>query len=163
MIVLGIDPGSRRIGYGVISVERGVYIYKCGGILKITGANDVEAIRETCVELARLVKEWQPEIVGVEKLFFTNNQRTGIQVAQARGAILATLGKARVVIRELTPNEIKSSIAGDGRADKQAVGKMVRLTLREPKLKLIDDAMDALAIAIVVASRERFLKKTEGR
>ena len=159
MIVLGIDPGSRRIGYGVIVYEHGEFLYKSGGILKIESKDDVGAIQETCLELESLVKKWQPSVVGVEKLYFTKNQRTGIQVAQARGAILAVLGESGVKIRELTPNEIKLGITGDGAADKRAVAKMVCLSLREPELKLIDDAMDALAIAIVVASRERISER----
>lgn len=159
MIVIGIDPGSRRIGYGIVSYEKGIFGYLAGGLLKISSQDDAGAINETRRELLGLIDEWRPQVAGVEKLYFTRNQRTGIQVAQARGAILAALGERSVPTRELTPNEIKLGIAGDGAADKRAVAKMVRLSLNQPELHLIDDAMDALAIAIVVASQEKFSSK----
>ena len=90
-------------------------------------------------------------MMALEKLYVTRNQKTAMHVAEARGVIVLEALEHGLAIAEYTPSEIKAGVTGFGAADKTAVAKMVRLTLREPELRLIDDAMDALATAIMGA------------
>lgn len=154
MRVLGIDPGSRRIGYGII--DNGAQPkFITGGLIPITSSTDAPALVELRERLLEVVREYKPELVGIERLFFTKNRTTGIAVGQARGVILECLTTTGIRVAELTPNEVKQGVTGSGNADKRAVAKMVRLILGMHDLKLIDDAMDALAIALVTAQRAR--------
>ena len=152
-ISLGIDPGTRRIGYGV--VERkidGSLAMKDAGILAIRSTDDIGALSETKQGIMAVIKKHRPDVVGIEKLYFAKNQKTALAVAQARGVLLLALHEANLPIREFTPNEIKLGITGYGLSDKQAVLKMVRLILGEHDLRVIDDASDALAGAIMAAN-----------
>jgi crossover junction endodeoxyribonuclease RuvC len=155
MIALGIDPGSRRIGYGVVDSERGTAKYVAAGIFNIKTKDDISALEETKNEIDRLIKKHKPDVVAIEKIFFAKNQKTAIAVAQARGVVLLAAKECRVDIKEYTPNEVKLGVTGYGFADKKAVLKMVRLILGKKDLKVIDDASDALALAIF-CSGERY-------
>src|SRR3989338_4075313 len=154
MIILGIDPGTRRIGYGVVRTEGGRVELVDAGILSIQSSTDPEALAEMKRGLGALIKKFKPDRLAVEKLYFAKNQKTALQVAQARGVILLVATEHGLTAEEYGQNEIKSGITGYGLADKKAVLKMVRLILKRPDLDVIDDASDALAIAIV-ASRRR--------
>ena len=151
MISLGIDPGTRRIGYGIVRNERGVLQFVAAGILKIESSDDPGALVETKREVDILIKKYKPGTVAIEKLYFAKNQKTAIAVAQARGVILLAACESNVPIREYTPNEVKLGVTGYGFADKKAVLKMVRLMLGKQDLKIIDDASDALALAILAS------------
>jgi crossover junction endodeoxyribonuclease RuvC len=151
MIALGIDPGTRRIGYGVVDSQNGTVKFINAGLFKITATEDVAALEETKKEIDRLIAEYRPEVVAIEKLFFAKNQKTAIAVAQARGVILLATKECGIRIKEYTPNEVKLGVTGYGFADKKAVLKMVRLILNKSDLKVIDDASDALALAIFSA------------
>jgi crossover junction endodeoxyribonuclease RuvC len=148
-IALGIDPGSRRIGYGVVRADGSNCVYIAAGILTIKSADDASAIAETKKGMDRLIKKYKPEVVAVEKLYFAKNQKTALSVAQARGVILLSARECGIPIREYTPNEVKLGVTGYGFADKKAVLKMVRLILGKQNLRIIDDASDALALAIL--------------
>jgi crossover junction endodeoxyribonuclease RuvC len=149
MIALGIDPGTRRIGYGVVECNGPTVLFVAAGILSITSTNDVSALEETKKGLDSLIKKHRPDVVAIEKLFFAKNTKTALAVAQARGVILLAIKERGVRIKEYTPNEVKSGVAGYGFADKKAVLKMVRLILNKKDLAVIDDASDALALAIL--------------
>lgn len=154
MLILGIDPGTTRAGYGVIQDGAGGPRLVTAGILKVPRAGDkadiLEAIRSG---VAALCAEHHPDIVAIEKLFFAKNRKTALAVAEARGVMLVAAREAGAVIREYSPNEVKMAVTGYGSADKKAVLKMVRLILRVPDLKVIDDASDALAIALAAAGK----------
>ena len=154
MKVLGIDPGSRRIGYGIIEQGAKPRLIDAG-LIPIAASTDAPALVELRNRLHELMELHKPNLVGVERLFFTKNRTTGIAVGQARGVILECIESHGITIAELTPNEVKQGVTGSGNADKQAVAKMVRLILGAHDLKLVDDAMDALAIALVTAQRAR--------
>jgi crossover junction endodeoxyribonuclease RuvC len=154
MRILGIDPGSRRIGYGVIETRPKLTLIEAG-LIPIAATSDGPALVELSRELDSLIDRLEPVYAGVERLFFTKNRTTGIAVGQARGIILERIVARGIPVAEITPNEVKLGVTGSGKADKAAVAKMVRLTLGEHNLKLIDDAMDALAIAIVASTRAR--------
>jgi crossover junction endodeoxyribonuclease RuvC len=153
MIALGIDPGTRRIGYGIVRQDGGVLTFITAGILKIDSTDDPGALEETKKEIDTLIKKYRPEIVVVERLYFAKNQKTAIAVAQARGVILLAIQENGVVLRECTPNEVKLGVTGYGSADKKAVLKMVRLILNRNDIDVIDDASDALALAILACGK----------
>ncbi len=156
MVILGIDPGTQRMGYGLVRSERGRCEYLAAGVVRVSGSSARETLPDIKTSLSELIRTWQPEALGIEKLFFTRNRTTALPVAQARGVALLCAAEAGLAICELSPNEIKSGLTGDGRADKRAVAKIVRLTLRVPELDLLDDAMDALAAAICASQRLAF-------
>lgn len=153
MIILGIDPGYRRIGFGVIEETHGRTRLLEAGILRIPSRAHADALLDIKAHLAAIFGKWKPHAVGIEKIYFSNNQKTAIKVAEARGVILSSVRTYTTAIHEYTPNEVKAGIAGYGNADKKAVLKMVRLIVQEPGLRVIDDASDAIALAIITAGR----------
>ncbi|MDO8537162.1 MAG: crossover junction endodeoxyribonuclease RuvC [bacterium] len=176
MIILGIDPGTRRIGYGIIEKERSKLKMLAAGILKISAggplrqssseasgsasrgkrrADDFGALQETKKQVEGLIKKFKPEVLAIEKLYFVKNQKTGLEVAEARGAIILSALENNLAVKEYGPNEIKAGVAGYGLADKRAILKMVGLILGTPDLRLIDDASDALAVAIMAAQSSK--------
>lgn len=153
MIILGIDPGTTRIGFGVISEEgKKLSLIDYGVIESAPKQEAAKSISENCAKLAKILKKFKPKIAGIEKIYFAKNIKTGISVAQTRGALILELTKENIKVKEFSPSEIKSSVAGYGFADKKAVAKMAAtiLGLKE-KLKGYDDASDAVAIAIATA------------
>jgi crossover junction endodeoxyribonuclease RuvC len=156
MIALGIDPGTRRIGYGIVEKKKDNALrFVAAGILKIESSDDTVALAEAKKGIAGIIKKYKPDIMGIEKLFFAKNQRTAMAVSQARGVLMLAAHETGLPIKEYTPNEIKLGVTGYGFADKKAVLKMVRLLLGKQDLKVIDDASDALAGAIM-AVNERY-------
>jgi len=160
MIAIGIDPGTRRVGYGVILQERTEAIFVEAGIIAIASTDDVGALYETKQGLDKLIIKHKPDVLAVEKLYFAKNQKTALAVAQARGVILLAAKEHGVRIREYAPNEVKLGVTGYGAADKKAVLKMVRIILKQPGMDVIDDASDALALAILAAG-ERLIHTSD--
>lgn len=155
MIALGIDPGTRRIGYGIVEKKKDNMLrFVAAGILKIESSDDTIALAETKKGIAGIIKKYKPDIMGIEKLFFAKNQRTAMAVSQARGVLILAAYEAGLATKEYTPNEIKLGVTGYGFADKKAVLKMVRLLLGKNDLKVIDDASDALAGAIMAVNEK---------
>lgn len=146
MKILGIDPGSSRIGYGLIETQPQPTPIAYG---TIEAENHLEISRQ----FGELLKNSRPECVGIEKLFFARNRKTALRVAEARGILLLKILECGLPVIELSPMEIKQAIAGYGHADKKGVAKMVRMILNIKNLKGYDDASDALAIAIAAAGR----------
>lgn len=153
MIVLGIDPGTTRIGFGVVRVSGNLFTHIESGILDIGDAKtNPERLRKISIALEKLIKKTKPSRVGVEKLFFSKNKKTALSVAEARGVIIETITKHNVPLYEFAPNEIKLAVTGSGNSSKMAVAKMVSLILTMDTRGLLDDATDALAIAIASAN-----------
>ena len=156
MKVLGIDPGTAALGYGIVERSRGRLREVDHGCL-ITSADlsmpeRLLAIHALVIELIEL---HQPDLMGVERLFFSRNVQTALGVGQARGVVLLAAAQHGTPVREATPNEVKSAIAGYGAADKEQVQRMVQLVLGMSELPRPDDAADALAIATWVANTDR--------
>ncbi len=156
MVILGLDPGTTRIGYGIIRKSPANKIeFVDAGLLKIsagnTGGNENKYERLVGAKnaLRALIKKFKPQILAIEKIYFAKNQKTGISVAETRGVLMLTALEERLRVEEYSPNEIKTGITGYGFADKKAVSKMVGLLLGKPNLRVIDDASDALAAAIM--------------
>jgi len=147
--ILGIDPGYGRCGFGVIRVQgTDIEVVDYGVSTTRSGVEIGVRLSEVARDLEVLIKAHKPDLVAIEKLFFTTNAKTAMGVAEARGAILLTCARSGVEVVELTPGQVKSAVTGNGQADKRAVEEMVmRLTDLKHSPKL-DDASDALAIAI---------------
>lgn len=158
MRILGIDPGTSRIGFGLIETEGGLRLLKFGTI-EATEKTLPEKISAATGQLRTLLKELRPEFVGIEKLFFAKNTKTAISVAQSRGAIISVLMEHGLPIAEFSPTEVKSQVAGHGLADKKSVAKMVGVILKVKELPGYDDASDALAIAIAAAGQQKLLTR----
>ncbi len=162
--ILGIDPGFDRLGFGVIE--------ECG--------NDLAWIHHACLQtkstdaftdrlkqlrdaLVLTIRKFKPDGAAVEQIFFQTNVKTAIHVGMARGVILLALADLGVPVVEMTPNQLKQGITGDGRADKKQIQLMVKRLLKLNVIPKPDDAADALAIAIVGGTMFKSLqKKTRG-
>jgi len=150
MIILGIDPGSTRAGYGVIEFSRSRSYYIDGGIVQTAARNKNELLVDLYESFRRVLEQHKPDIVGIEKLYFSKNLKTATEVSQARGVLILCVQQKRIPMRELTPLEVKQGLTGWGRADKKSVEKAVRQELKLPKaLRAHDDVFDALATALV--------------
>ena len=150
MLVLGIDPGTVRIGYGVVRAERGKNLeavdYGCIQVSKQTSAP--QGLVAVFAAIKQLIARHQPNAVAVEQLFFNKNVRTALAVGQARGAILLAAAQEGLPIYEYTPLQLKSSVVGYARADKRQVQLMIKQLLNLAQVPEPDDAADALACAI---------------
>lgn len=154
MKILGIDPGTSRIGYGLIETNKGLRFLDYG-VLEISGADKLRVLAK---RYETLLKKLAPDLVSIEKLFFAKNKKTALEVAQARGVIILKTSEAGLPIKEFGPMEVKAAVTGYGKSDKQAVALMVKRFLNLKSLEGHDDASDALAIAIT-ASRDLTLEK----
>lgn len=150
MRILGIDPGTSRIGFGVIETAGGLRLLNCGTIeaKEKTLAGKIENFSG---QFSKLLSETNPELAALEKIFFAKNQKTALAVAQARGVLMSMLLNKKIPIVEYGPTEVKMNITGYGLADKKAVAKMVAAILKTKINEKYDDAVDAIAIAITAA------------
>ncbi len=149
LVVMGIDPGSVRAGYGILKKEGHKLVHLENGLIKIRKSGDNgEKLCSLEKELKILISKYSPDIVGLEKLFASKNLKTVIEVAEARGVIRKVVSESGIKLKELAPQTVKMSVTGSGRADKKSVSKMVGLMLNIETRFIIDDATDALAIAI---------------
>ena len=149
MRILGIDPGTGILGFGVIEVLKGKPMLVDAGVIR-TPAKEDDAIRLVTIfdELTSIIKDAQPDEMSVEKLFFAQNVTTAITVAQARGVVLLAGQQAGLVIAEYTPLQIKQALTGYGRAEKKQIQEMVRVLLGLKAIPKPDDCADALAAAL---------------
>lgn len=149
MRILGIDPGTGILGFGVIDVVRGKLQLVDGGVIR-TPVHEDDAVRLLTIynELTEIIKQHKPDMMSVEKLFFARNVTTAMTVAQARGVVLLTAMQAGIPIHEYTPMQIKQAVTGYGKADKKQMQEMVKILLELQQIPKPDDAADALAAAI---------------
>lgn len=154
--ILGIDPGTGILGFGVIDVIKGKPQLVDGGVIR-TPVKEDDAVRLLTIytELTEIIKLHKPEMMSVEKLFFARNVTTAMTVAQARGVVLLCAQQVGIPIHEYTPMQIKQAITGYGKADKKQMQEMVRVLLNLKEIPKPDDAADALAAAITLASQTR--------
>lgn len=160
MIILGIDPGTATTGYGVIKIKpqksrlanttriTWTVEYLDDGIIVTDARQPVEQrLKKLHLGMSRIIKEYQPDVLVVEKLFFYKNLKTALPVSEARGIILLAAAQNKIEIKQYTPLEIKMTICGYGRADKKQVQRMVKEILKLKEIPKPDDAADALAVA----------------
>ncbi|WP_067923319.1 crossover junction endodeoxyribonuclease RuvC [Alicyclobacillus shizuokensis] len=150
--VLGIDPGTARMGYGVLDAEGSRLRPVAFGCIE-TPAYTPVAVRLQMIyhELSALIARTRPEVMAIEQLFMGRNTTTAISVGQARGVALLAGAEAQLAIAEYTPMQVKQAVVGYGRADKGQVQEMVRVLLGLADKPRPDDAADALALAITHA------------
>ncbi len=150
MRILGIDPGYAIVGYGVLDYGGGDR-FSVVGFGAVTTAHDLDFCTRLKIiyeDITEIIETYQPQEMAIEKLFFNSNEKTAIDVAQARGVTLIPAITRNIPIYEYTPLQVKSSICGYGRAEKNQVQEMVRNMLRLKKIIRPDDTADAVAIAI---------------
>ena len=149
MIVLGLDPGYAIVGWGLVRYENARYTpLRYGAITTEAGTDFSLRLQEIYRDMTDLLQTCRPEALAVEKLYFKNNQKTAIDVAQARGVIVLAVQNKGIPIFEYTPLQVKQSIVGYGRAEKAQVQEMTKMFLHLDKIPKPDDAADALALAI---------------
>lgn len=146
MRILGIDPGTGICGFGVI--EHGDQPVDYGVIATPPHTPLPDRLLDMYESLHEIIKQDRPDVVSIEKLFFSKNITTGISVAEARGIVILVCRQHNLPIHEYTPNEIKKTITGYGSADKHQMQEMVKLHLHLDQIPKPDDAADALAAAI---------------
>jgi crossover junction endodeoxyribonuclease RuvC len=150
MRILGLDPGTATVGYGVVEEQDGQVVMITYGAI-ITRPKDGDAARRLQIIFKRLneiLDEFQPDAAAVEELFFGRNITTAISVGQARGVLLLALANAGIPVAEYSPPKIKKSVSGYGNASKQQVQFMVQNTLGLDEVPKPDDAADGLAVAL---------------
>ena len=149
MIILGIDPGIAIVGYGIIDYSMGKFrVLDYGAITTPAHTPSEDRLATIYEDMNTLIKTYRPEEMAIEELFFNNNQKTAIQVAEARGVILLAARQNHLCINEYTPLQVKQAVVGYGRAEKQQVQNMVTSILGLKKVPKPDDTADALAIAV---------------
>lgn len=161
MVILGIDPGLATVGFGVIKKEGNNIEALDYGVIK-TPANDSLPSRLLTIynAVAHLIATYKPNAVAVEELFFNNNAKSAIKVAQARGASVLAAVRECGNIYEYTPLQIKQALTGYGRAEKSQIQYMVQHILKLKKMPSPVDAADALAVAITHTQTNQILSKT---
>jgi len=145
--ILGIDPGSRLTGYGVIDVRRGKAIYLASGCIRTRGDSAAERLFEIYVGVTTLIDEHAPHAVAVEEVFLAHNVSSALKLGQARGAALAAAASRQLPVAEYAARRVKQAVTGTGSATKQQMQHMVKVLLDLSRAPA-SDAADALAIAI---------------
>ncbi|MCL2121030.1 MAG: crossover junction endodeoxyribonuclease RuvC [Clostridiales bacterium] len=149
MIVLGIDPGTAIMGYGVVEYGNSKHKSLAYGVIRTDKGDKTEdRLKQLFLGVNRLFDEYKPDVMAVEELFFNRNTTNALSVGQARGVILLAAGIREVPIGEYTPLQVKQAVVGYGRAEKHQVQFMIRKILGLEATPKPDDAADALAVAI---------------
>ena len=144
MRIIGVDPGTRYTGYGVVDVVSGKIGHVCHGVIATNAKADLWVrIHQIHQEIAQLVEEKRPDHLAIEKCFVSKNVSSALKLGHTRGAIIVACMSAGLEVHEYAPTEIKSAVTGYGRADKDQVAQMVQTILRLTK-RPASDAADAL-------------------
>ena len=151
-IILGIDPGSVKTGFGIIENRKNAVHYVTSGVIKLSGSDFTSRLTEIYSGISEIVEEFTPKEVAIERVFLSKNAASALKLGHARGAAIVACGSKDVDIFEYTTREIKQAVVGTGAADKTQVQRMVKELLRlsrEPS----EDAADALGVAICHVNR----------
>ena len=156
MRIIGIDPGTGILGFGVIDFVKGTSKMVTAGVITTPAHTPLDVRLEEIFDgLTDIIAETKPDCMSIEKLFFSQNVTTAMSVSHARGVAMLTARKARLPIHEYTPQQIKQTLTGYGKADKKQVQEMVRLQLGLKEVPKPDDCADALGAAITHAMMSR--------
>lgn len=149
MIILGIDPGIAIVGYGIIEYTKGRFrVIDYGAITTPAHTPPEDRLATVYEDIGTLIRTYKPEEMAIEELFFNNNQKTAILVAEARGVILLAARQYGLRVNEYTPLQVKQAVVGYGRAEKSQVQQMITSILGLKKVPKPDDTADALALAV---------------
>ncbi|MBT4857276.1 crossover junction endodeoxyribonuclease RuvC [Candidatus Uhrbacteria bacterium] len=161
MIVLGIDPGYGRCGFGVIESNESAmngWSHLASGVISTSAETEFsDRLLEIGDDLVSIIRQYKPELLVIEQLFFAKNTTTAMKVAHARGMIVYVAKKEGVRVEDVMPNEVKQALTGYGAADKKQMQEMVKTVFGLSKVPEPDDAADALAIAWTGATRAAYL------
>ena len=155
-IILGLDPGTATVGYGVVVSDGSLVKHIAHGC--IVTSKDLPMptrLNQIAKQLRELLRQYKPDIVGVEQLYFAKNVTTAMTVAQARGVLVQTVANLGIPVENYTPLQVKQAITGYGRADKVQMQKMIKMILGLKEVPHPDDAADAVAVAITCANSTR--------
>jgi len=156
LLILGIDPGSRAAGYGVIAAQGNRLDFVACGVIRVTpGYSFAARLLEIHQGIAEVLAQHQPEQAAIEEVFMAKNANSALKLGHARGVLMLAVMQAAVPLAEYSPRQIKQAAAGYGNADKEQVQHMVRVVLSLNKAPS-NDAADALAVAICHANHYRF-------
>ena len=156
MRIIGIDPGTGILGFGVIDVVKGKAKMVTAGVVRTPPHTPLdERLEEIYDSLTDIIDETKPDVMSIEKLFFARNVTTAISVSHARGVAMLAGKKAKLGLAEYTPQQIKQTLTGYGKADKKQVQEMVRIHLGLTEVPKPDDCADALAAAITYSMMSR--------
>ncbi|MFZ0544655.1 MAG: crossover junction endodeoxyribonuclease RuvC [Candidatus Promineifilaceae bacterium] len=158
MRILGLDPGTATVGYGLIEIEDGRPLVVTYGAISTSPEDGDTAHRLQMVyeSLNELIEQYKPDMAAVEELFFGRNITTAIRVGQARGVLLLALANAGIPVAEYSPPKIKEAVSGYGKASKQQVQFMVQNMLDLDEIPRPDDAADGLAVALTHYQHYRY-------
>ena len=157
MRILGIDPGFAITGYCIIDyIGNKFKLITSGAIITEAHTSFPLRLEKIYNDLQQIITKFKPDAMSIEELFFNNNAKTAINVAQARGVILVTARINKIPIYEYTPLQVKQAVVGYGRADKIQIQHMVKMILNETELPKLDDTTDSMAIAICHAHSCKF-------
>lgn len=158
MVILGIDPGIGRTGWGIIEpIQNSKFRVQNFGCIETEAGLPIERRLQTIrEELIRIIKKYKPDILGIEELFFNTNAKTALIVGQARGVVIVTAAELGLDVYSFTPLQVKTAVTGYGRAEKDQMGKMVKMLLNLPEIPKPDDTADALAVALACAFTKKF-------
>jgi len=160
--ILGIDPGTSLIGYGIIDADgKSFRAVNFGNLKTKVGIKNSERVKTVYNFFNKLIKKFRPDRISLENLFFFKNVKTAIKVSEIRGVLMFAAAKNRVEIAEFTPLQVKQAVSGYGRADKPQVQKMVKLILGLKTEPRPDDTADALALAICCANTADLSRRSE--
>lgn len=160
LMVLGIDPGYDRCGFGIIKGSGMDWAHVAHGVVT-TSKEETHA--ERLAELARdmevIFEKYRIDLMVIEELFFAKSTTTALKVAEARGVLRMLAARQGIEVIEVKPNEVKLAMTGHGRADKKQIQEMVKMALKLRQIPKPDDAADALGIALTGAGKARFSSK----
>lgn len=153
--IIGIDPGTRHVGYGVVELSAGQLRRVAGGALAARHGEVAERLAALHRELCAVIREYAPTAAAVETVFVGDNVRTAITIGEARGMVLVAAAGAGLTVTGYPPALVKRAVAGSGRADKDQMREMIRTLLRLEEMPATDHEADALALAVTHALRQR--------
>ncbi len=157
MVILGIDPGYGRLGYALLEKndkEERLIDYSC--IETSSKKKKEERFLKISEKLEKIINKYKPDILAIEKLYFTTNQKTALTVSEVRGIIIYIALKNKMKIVEYTPLEVKTAVCGYGKAPKEQVKSMVQILIKTPKEIKLDDTADAIALCLTCSARKDY-------
>lgn len=162
MIILGVDPGIGRCGWGIIDAKSYKLEAKNYGCIETSPNLSLqERLEDIYSEISRIIKKFNPEVLSIEDLFFSNNVKTAFSVGQARGVVLLAASQNKLKINIYTPQQVKLAVTGYGKAEKKQIEQMVKILLKLKEAPKPDDTADALAIALTQAFSSKFETSTK--
>lgn len=149
MVVIGIDPGYAITGYSVLDYNLNkITLINYGSITTHTKMGIGERINLICTDIKKLIKKYKPISAGIEKVYFSKNKKTALNIAEVRGALIYLFYENGISVYNYTPLQVKKSIVGYGKADKKQIQRMIQLMLDLKEIPAPDDVADAIAIGI---------------